>query len=71
MLDHTTNPIVRNPRDLPLRALSTIGSKIFRAGDYHAREHGRQSTPRHGGLRPTYTDLVLNRASPERLPGRW
>jgi hypothetical protein len=57
MLDHTTYPNVRKtPRDLLLRVLNAVGSKIFRADDRHAREHGWQISPRHGGLSRTYRD---------------
>jgi hypothetical protein len=56
MLDHTTNPIVRKTRDLLLRALSPISTKIFQADDHHAREHGWQISSRHRGLSPTYSD---------------
>jgi hypothetical protein len=56
MLDDTTNPTLRKPPDLLLRLLSTIGSKIFRADDCYAREHGWQISPRHGGLSRAYRD---------------
>jgi hypothetical protein len=57
MLDHTTNPNPRKtPRDLLLRALSSIGGKIFRTDDCHARDRGWQIIPRHGGLSRTYRD---------------
>jgi hypothetical protein len=57
MLDHTTNPNLRKtPRDLLLRVLSAIGSKIFQTEDRRARDHGWQITPRQGGLGRTYRD---------------
>jgi RecJ-like exonuclease len=57
MLDHTTNPNLRKtPRDLLLRTLSAIGSKIFRTDDCRARDRGWQITSRHGGLSRTYRD---------------
>jgi hypothetical protein len=57
MLDHTTNPNVRKTRrDLLLRMLSTIGSKIFRTDDCHAHDRGWQIIPRRGGLSRTYRD---------------
>ena len=56
MLDHTTYPIVRKPRDLLLCAFSAIGGTVFLAGDCHALEHGWQISPRHGGLSRTYRD---------------
>lgn len=57
MKDPTTNPVIRKtPRDLLLRGLSAIGSKIFRADDCRAHDHGWQITPRHGGLSRSYRD---------------
>jgi hypothetical protein len=57
MLDDTTNPNLRKtPRDLLLRMLSAIGSKIFRTDDSRARDRGLQIIPRHGGLSRTYRD---------------
>jgi len=47
MKDHTTNPVVRKTlRDLLLRGLSAIGSKIFQADDCRARDRGWQISPR-------------------------
>jgi diadenosine tetraphosphatase ApaH/serine/threonine PP2A family protein phosphatase len=55
--DHTTNPVVRKTgKDLLLRWLSAIGSKIFRTDDCRARDEGWQIIPRHGGLSRTYRD---------------
>lgn len=57
MLDHTTDPNLRKtPRDLLVRVLSAIGSKIFQAEDRRARDHGWQITSRQGGLGRTYRD---------------
>jgi len=57
MLDHTTNPNLRKtPRDLLLRVLNAIGSKIFQTGDCRVRGQGWQVIPRHGGLSRTYRD---------------
>jgi hypothetical protein len=57
MSDHTTNPnLCKTPRDLLLRALGAIGSKIFRADDCRARDRGWQIIPRHGGLSRAYRD---------------
>lgn len=57
MLDHTTNPTVRKPRDVHLRALSAVGIKVCRADDYRTREHGQQIIPRPGCLCRTYRNL--------------
>jgi hypothetical protein len=57
MKDHTTNPVIRKIlRDLLLRRLGAIGSKIFREDDRRARDRGWQIIPRHGGLGRTYRD---------------
>jgi hypothetical protein len=57
MKDHTTNPYVRKTlSDLLVRALSAIGSKIFREDDRRACDHGWQITPRHGGISRSYRD---------------
>jgi hypothetical protein len=62
MLDHTTNPNPRKtPRDLLLHVLSAIGSKIFRKGDWRARDRGWQIISRHGGLSRTYRDPRFDR----------
>jgi RecJ-like exonuclease len=65
MQDHTTNPNLRkSPRNLLLRMLSAIGSKIFRTDDCRARERGWQVTPRYGGLSRTYRDPRFNSLTP-------
>ncbi len=65
MLDHTTNPNLRKtPRDLLLRMLSAIGSKVFRTDDCRARERGWQVIPRHGGLSRTYRDPCFDYLTP-------
>jgi hypothetical protein len=65
MLDHTTNPNVRKtPRDLLLRILSAIGSKIFRTDHCRAHDRGWQITPRHGGLSRTYRDPRFDYLTP-------
>jgi hypothetical protein len=57
MKDHTTNPDVRKTlRDLLIRVLRTIGSKIFRTDDCLARDRAWQIIPRRGGLSRTYRD---------------
>lgn len=57
MQDHTTYPnVCKTHRDLLLRALSTIGGKIFGRDDRRARHRGWQITVRHGGLSRTYRD---------------
>src|SRR4030081_3579219 len=57
MLDHTTNPNLRKtPRDLLLRVLNAIGSKILQIDDRRPRYHGWQITPHRGGLGRTYRD---------------
>jgi hypothetical protein len=57
MKDHTTNPVVRKThRDLLLRRLSAIGSRIFRENDGRARNQGWQIIPRYGGLSRTCRD---------------
>jgi hypothetical protein len=57
MKDDTTNPVVRKTlRDLLLRGLSAIGSKIFQADDCRARDRGWQIIPRHSGLSRRYRD---------------
>ena len=65
MLDHTTNPILRKtPRSLLFRALSVLGSKIFRTDDHRARERGWEIISRHGGLSRTYRDPRFDRIIP-------
>jgi hypothetical protein len=57
MKDDTTNPVLRETlRDLLIRGLSLVGSKIFLADDRRACERGWQVLPRHGGLSRTYRD---------------
>jgi len=57
MKDHTTNPDNRKTlRDLLLRALSAIGSKIFEEDDRRARDRGWEILPRHSGLSRNYRD---------------
>jgi len=57
MKDHTTNPGDRKTlRDLLLRALGAIGSKIFEDDDSRARDRGWQVLPRHNGLSRNYRD---------------
>ena len=57
MKDDTTNPVVRKTlRDLLLRGLSAIGSKIFQADDCRAHDRGWQIIPRHSGLSRSYRD---------------
>jgi RecJ-like exonuclease len=65
MLDHTTNPNLRKTlRDLPLRLISAIGSKIFRTDDCRARERGWQVIKRNGGLSRTYRDPRFDYLTP-------
>ena len=65
MLDHTTNPNLRKTlRDLLIRVLSAIGSRIFWADDHRARERGWQITPRYSGLSRTYRDPRFNHLIP-------
>lgn len=65
MKDHTTNPDIRKTlRDLLIRGLGAIGSKIFREDDRRAHDHGWQITPRHGGLSRSYRDPRFDYLTP-------
>jgi hypothetical protein len=57
MKDVTTNLVARKTRrDLLLRGLNAISSKIFREDDRRARDQGWQIIARHGGLSRRYRD---------------
>ena len=61
MQDHTTNSVGgKTHRDLRLRALRAIGSKIFAAEDLQACDLGWEITRSRCGLRRSYRDPRFN-----------